>query len=236
MISKKVNANNAVGITSIPLQPLVENVLLFIDIYLPKFPSSLDKSQIIAENETEKLLNQQLADFFNGCSPDFNQYLQYRFLFRKDDESKGTNYKPDIGVTIWNKIQSYAEVNSFFQIECKRLPTPNISSKRGEKEYVRGIEENSGGIERFKNNKHGAHLEEAALIGFVQKDALQSWHDRITEWVNYEVTNTNSPWKNEDHLMPISQDSLIHKYQSECHRVQGFPIKLHHYLLNLVDE
>jgi hypothetical protein len=236
MISRRDEVNNPVGATSIPLQPLIDNILLFIDKYLPQFPTSLVKSKIVGEKEVEKLLNQQLIDFFNGHSPDFNQYLIYRFVFRKDDENKGTNYKPDIGVTIWNKDQSFSEVKSFFQIECKRLPTPNISSSRGEKEYVIGIEENTGGIERFKNNKHGSHLEEAAIIGFIQEDALEVWHNRITEWVGFEIAKTNSTWKMQDHLVLSYKDAKLHKYNSTCHREKGLPIKLHHFLLNLVVE
>ncbi|MFM2224285.1 MAG: hypothetical protein RJA07_487 [Bacteroidota bacterium] len=233
MICNRVSKSNVIGNTDLPLQPLIDSVLLFIDKYLPTFQSSLVQSQIDAESETEKLLNQQLIDFFNGHSPDFNQYLQYRFIFRKDDESKGTNYKPDIGITIWNKEQLFSEVQSFFQIECKRLPTPNISNSRSEKEYVKGIEKNTGGIERFKNNKHGNHLEQAALIGFVQNDLLQNWHNKIKDWIQYEIDNTNSSWTVDDHLKISYQKNSLHRYHSICNRILGKPITLHHFFIDI---
>jgi len=235
MISRKVENSSPVGLTSIPLEPLVENVILFIHQYLPLFPAALVESGTVGETEIEKLLNQQLIDFFNGNSTDFNPYLLYRFIFRKDDENKGTNYKPDIGVTIWNKDRLFAEAQSFFQIECKRLPTPSISSKRSEKEYVIGIEKNTGGIERFKNNKHGSHLLEAAIIGFVQEEALEIWHERITNWLNFEITNTNSIWQEHDHLILEYKNDILHNYISKCTRIKGGTIKLHHFLLNLVN-
>jgi len=97
MICNRSN-NNPIGNTIIPLRPLIDSVLNFIDTYLPQFPKALKQNEIASESEMEKLLNQYLIDFFNGHSHNFSPYLQCKFLFRKDDENKGTNYKPDIGV------------------------------------------------------------------------------------------------------------------------------------------
>ena len=230
MICNKVNEVNIIGNTTLPLKPLIDNVILFINTYLPLFPNALIKSGIDSKNEVEKLLNQSLIDFFNGHSSTFNQYLQYSFIFRKDDEKKGTNYKPDIGVTIWNKNQSFSENISFFQIECKRLST---SLNHKGKEYVKGNEENTGGIERFKNNKHGEHLYEAALIGFVQNDSFENWHTKINNWVQYEIDNTNSTWTITDKLLEEYQNALLHKYSSICNRVSGSPIVLQHFFIDV---
>ena len=127
------NNENPIGNTTIPIKPLIDSVLNFIDTYLPLFPNALKHNDISSKNEVEKLLNQYLIDFFNGHSHNFSPYLQCKFLFRKDDENKGTNYKPDIGVTIWNNQLQNFKAQSFFQIECKRLPIPNVSSTRAKK-------------------------------------------------------------------------------------------------------
>lgn len=232
MICNKVDEVNIIGNTTLPLKPLIDNVISFINTYLPLFPNALIQSGVDSKNEVEKLLNQILIDFFNGYTSTFNPYLQYRFIFRKDDEKKGTNYKPDIGVTIWHNkgSHSFSDKTSFFQIECKRLST---SLNHKGKEYVIGNDENTGGIERFKNNKHGEHLNEAALIGFMQNDSLKNWHDKIIDWVQYEIDNTNSTWTATDKLLVEYQNELLHKYSSVCNRVIGSPIVLHHFFIDV---
>ncbi len=234
MICNKVD-EYIIGNTTLPLKPLIDNVISFIKTYLPLFPNALIQSGVDPKNKTEKLLNQSLIDFFNGHSSTFNQYLQYKFiqykfLFRKDDEKEGTNYKPDIGVTIWRYNPGFSGELSFFQIECKRLST---SLKHKGKEYVKGHNENTGGIERFKNNKHGEHLNEAALIGFIQNGSLKNWYDKIMNWVQYEIDNTNSSWTTTDKLLVEYQKELLHKYSSVCNRVSGSSIVLHHFFIDV---
>ncbi len=232
MICNRSN-NNPIGNTTIPIRPLIDNVLKFIDTYLPLFPNALNQNNIASKDEEERLLNQYLIDFFNGHSYNFSPYVQCKFLFRKDDENKGTNYKPDIGVTIWNNQLENFQTKSFFQIECKRLPTPNISSTRSEKEYVIGMAENTGGIERFKNRKHGEHLEESSLIGFIQNGTIKNWHTQINEWIKIEINNKKSNWTNEDYLVSVSDSAILSRYSSKCQRENSELITIHHFLLNI---
>ena len=232
MICNRGN-DNPVGTTTIPIRPLIDSVLKFIDTYLPLFPNSLKQNEIASESEVEKLLNQYLIDFFNGQSHNFSPYLQCKFLFRKDDENKGTNYKPDIGVTIWNNQIQNSQPQSFFQIECKRLPIPNISTTRSEKEYVIGIAENTGGIERFKNKKHGEHLEESSLIGFIQNGNISNWHTKINEWIKIEINNQSTNWTENDYLTSVSNSTILNRYRSLCQRKHSETITIHHFLLNI---
>lgn len=232
MICNRGN-DNPIGNTTIPIRPLIDSVLKFIDTYLPLFPNALKQNDITSESEVEKLLNQYLIDFFNGHSHNFSPYLQCKFLFRKDDENKGTNYKPDIGVTIWNNQLQNFQTQSFFQIECKRLPIPNPSKIRSEKEYVIGIVENTGGIERFKNKKHGEHLEESSIIGFVQNGTISDWHTKINEWIKVEIDNKNTNWTNEDYLVSVSDSTILNKYSSLCQREDSNAIIIHHFLINI---
>ena len=224
---------NPTGNTTIPIRPLIDAVLKFIDTYLPMFPDALRQNNINSENEVEKLLNQYLIDFLNGHSHNFNPYLQCKFLFRKDDENKGTKYKPDIGVTIWNNQLQNFQTQSFFQIECKRLPIPNISSTRSEKEYVIGLTENTGGIERFKNKKHGEHLIESSIIGFIQNETINDWFIRINDWIEIEVDCKNTNWTNEDYLVTVSDSKILTRYSSLCNREDSDAMTIHHFLINI---
>ncbi len=234
MICDKVN-KNTIGNTSIPILPLIDKAIEFIGKYLPSFPNSLkiDINNTAPKDETEKLLNQSLVDFFNGHSQKFTPYLQCKFLFRKDDENRGTNYRPDIGITIWNEKTENSETKSFFQIECKRLPIPNTSKSRSEMEYVIGIEKNTGGIERFKNKKHGAHLDVSAMIGFIQDETTSEWYNYINEWIKIQIDIHSPNWTKDDYLINESSSSLLSKSTSICKRDELDSIVLHHFLLNM---
>jgi len=233
MISKRGKMNAVVqGQITIPLEPLIEDVLIFLNQYLPLYPSSIIKAgeHII----TEKLLNQQLTDFFNGHSPDHNGYLHYRFIFRKDDERADTHFRPDIGVTLWHKELKISDHNSFFQIECKRLPITNLSQQRSEKEYVIGTKTHKGGIERFKTKEHGHHLDQAAIIGYVQANSIDFWFNKINEWIEIEISNSKTLiWTKKDHLTLEYKKEELSKYNSTCGRTDGEDIILHHFLLKM---
>ena len=225
--------DNPIGNTTIPIRPLIDGVLKFLDKYLPLFPDALKKNYVISDREVEKMLNQYLINFLSGHSHNYSPYFQCMFLFIKDDENKETNYKPDIGVTIWNNQLQNFQPQSFFQIECKRLPTPGISRHRSEKEYVIGKTQNTGGIERFKNKKHGNHLEESSIIGFVQNGAINDWHTKINEWIKIEVDNKNTNWTYEDYLIFVSESALLNRYSSLCQRQNLEKMAINHYLFNI---
>jgi hypothetical protein len=72
----------------------------------------------------------------------------------------------------------------FLVFEGKRLPAP---SKAREREYVSGGTAYSGGIQRFKRGLHGATVEQAAIVGYVQDDGFAQWLTRINSWISDEV-------------------------------------------------
>ena len=82
------------------------------------------------------------------------------FFFKPEkiqNPDSGRSAKTDIGVlAIKEKIKvlerTITENEAFFEIECKRLPTPG---HHREKEYVIGHKSSSGGIERFKKRIQG---------------------------------------------------------------------------------
>lgn len=232
MICKR-SIEKPVGNTTVPIKPLIGSLLKFIEKYLPLFPDELIRVGINPEQETEKILNQNLVDYFNIFSYDYNPYLDIKFNFRKDDERNGSNFKPDVGVTVFNPKEKKLYPQSFFVFECKRLPVPNISNTRSEKEYVIGINKNTGGIERFKFKKHGNHLEESSLIGYVQSGKLIDWHSQINEWIKHEIKNDNSNWTENDYLTNVSNSINLNRYKSLCKRRNLVDITIHHYLIKM---
>jgi hypothetical protein len=122
-------------------------------------------------------------------------------------------------------------------IEAKRLPAP---SKDREREYVTGTNKVSGtptgGIQRFKLGLHGAQVQDAVIIGYVEKQSVQYWHATINQWITDLVTETSSDgcvWKEADKLQQLVCDNeratattvSNHRRRNAC-RTRS--IKLHH--------
>ena len=77
--------------------------------------------------------------------------------------------------------KQYSIYDPFLVFECKRLPAPE---KRRAREYVTGgKDETTGGIQRFKIGAHGAKLNQAVMIGYIQKSSPKAWHDNINKWI-----------------------------------------------------
>ena len=76
--------------------------------------------------------------------------------------------------------RKFTKYRPYLVIEGKRLPAP---TKDREMEYVTGHAGMSGGLQRFKLGLHGASLEIAAMVGYVQDNDLDSWLVRINGWI-----------------------------------------------------
>lgn len=113
----------------------------------------------------------------------------------------------DIGVHGTEEITligvfGYTIYEPFMVIEAKRLPAP---SKDREREYVTGTNKASGGatggIQRFKLGLHGAKVQTAAIVGYVQKLSVNHWYATINKWIADVVTQPSSDgcvWRESD--------------------------------------
>lgn len=155
----------------------------------------------------------------------------------------GRSAKIDIGVlSIEEQIivldRAFNENDAFFEIECKRLPTPG---QNREKEYVIGQERPSGGIERFKKSIHGKNLKHAAIIGYIQQEDENHWYLKINDWIGELITSTPDHWKEDDKLTKQGSemnglDKFISKnFRSEIDGQEDF-INLFHFWISLIDE
>lgn len=87
-------------------------------------------------------------------------------------------------------------------LEGKRLPAP---TRDREREYVTGVKK-SGGIQRFKLGLHGALLNYAGIIGYIQRDSFDDWFTSINAWIA-ELAKAASEWSLEDCLTELSKDA-----------------------------
>ena len=102
--------------------------------------------------------------------------------------------------------RSYSDFETILPVECKRLPTP-ADAGRDEREYVVTDPGIRGGIQRYKEGRHGAAHLVAALIAYVQEQTFDHWLARIGSWIHDLHTAGKPGWSAADQLTKVRQDS-----------------------------
>lgn len=160
----------------------LDELIGFIARELPRWRDHPDRSS----RTSETALTSQLCGHLNTAARHSAGWdiLQFR-IEEPDEQQKGR--KIDLiaspcGPTIWIDGRRCTQFDTLLPIECKRLPTPK-GKDRDEREYVINRKATTGGIQRFKAGDHGAAHSLAAMIGYVQAETAQIWHDRLNMWI-----------------------------------------------------
>ena len=172
----------------------------------------------IPKNETD--LNQNFALCMNSRAKD----ELFGFSNEYKDIIKATPHKVDFGIV------PDGETDAFFVIEAKRLKTD--LSKAREKEYIIG---KYGGVERFKNQKHGGDLTHVGMIGYVQTDNFDTWFTKINSWIEEEIvapTSDDLIWEKQDKLKFNTKSKLFNTYLSQ-HQCKIKDISMYHIWIDL---
>ena len=156
----------------------------------------------------------------------FNQNpIRWALVREKVNKHK---FSEDIGVS--HRSNKHKNI---FVFEAKRLD--NTLEKSREREYVIGL---TGGIERFKKEKHAKDLLHAGMIGYVQTDDFNTWENKINTWISDEIIKPSSStliWDNTDKLFKKNQTTQITKYTSSHICISKKQINLTHLWINLVN-
>ena len=207
-------------------------VVDFVERILNTFSDKYADSDI----KNEKGLTQKLVLILN-----FNALQEYYpFWFDKEYmevPERGNSPQVDIGTitTLQEGIvigsKTYTD-ESFFSMEAKRLG--NLGKKRS-KEYLIGRYKNEkyihcGGVERFKQGKHGRNLKYGAIIGYVQEYDFTYWYDHINSWIDdliQENLYSPVPWLLRDQLKKDYIRSTTAKFISITSRKNDFITLFH---------
>jgi hypothetical protein len=172
----------------------------------------------ISKNETD--LNQNFALCMNSKAK--NELFVFSNEYK--DIIKATPHKVDFGIV------PDEETDAFFVIEAKRL---DISlGKAREKEYIIG---KLGGIERFKNQKHGGELTHVGMIGYMQTNDFDTWFAKINSWIEEEISSPLSAdliWEEQDKLKSDKESKLFNTYLSK-HQCKTKDISMYHIWIDL---
>lgn len=202
--------NNCIGVVTKNDIPLVEPyaIMKFLEKVL------LDVVSEIEIDDEEDHITQKIVQL--------SIVMDSSWVFIQQNKNKGSRASEDIGVSPKSN-----PTKVFFVIEAKRLPS---SSK---KEYIIG---NTGGIERFKREKHAKNFFYAGMIGYVQNNDIESWEKRINAWIDEEITTSSSSdliWSNIDKLNCTKSIRKLSKYSSKHLCISGKNIELIHLLIDV---
>lgn len=129
-----------------------------------------------------------------------------------------------------------ASSKSLVKFEAKRL-TPKLGKNR-EKEYVVGeyndgvCIKNSGGIERFKNGRHGKDVEYGGIIGYIQYETPDYWIEKVNGWIEEQIIKSSDKdllWEKEDLLIDEPAYGTVSCYSSISCRLSDKEIKFKHF-------
>ena len=171
--------------------PEIDAPIIAVVDFVERILITFSDKYVNSDIKNEKGLTQKLVLILNPSAS--REY--YPFWFDKEYmevPERGDSPQVDIGTitTLEEGIvigaKTYSTDESFFSMEAKRLG--NLGKKRS-KEYLIGRYENKkyihcGGVERFKQGKHGRNLEYGAIIGYVQEHDFTYWYGRINSWID----------------------------------------------------
>ncbi|MCC5943708.1 MAG: hypothetical protein JJT94_02135 [Bernardetiaceae bacterium] len=186
----------------------IKKLIEFIEQQLYNFPNSQEFIDIL---ELKKNENQHSLSF---CVFMTNICKSKYYFARENSQAKTSTV--DIGI--------YQGSMLIFTIEAKVLPIP----AREEYEYVYG---KGGGIQRFKDNKHGLNnkgdlLPENAMIAYIKAHDFEYWLNQINQWI------LDAGWCVEEILTP-KYPNQNNKYISKHMRIDNSTLTLHHFWVNL---
>ena len=227
-------SNNTFGtLGSAPDGKIISKVFDFVNSVLKDFEGKEDDNENYLTNELCKQLGFKKP-------PEFPFFFQHQNI-ENAKENTSTDFAA-FGTYAYSQLcNNEGEQFPLVKFEAKRLSS--TLPKKREREYVIGeydkgkLNRNSGGIERFKNLRHGKDIVHAAIIGYVQTDTFDDWAKKIDDWIKEEVDSPHDStliWDGDDYLQPNWKKGSLRCYISQPKRRESSVLNMKHIWLNLV--
>jgi hypothetical protein len=212
---------------------LVDKTLDFVRSQLAPWRDAPDRPDV----ESEEALNGQLCKFLNVTGRREMPMVHFHH-----EERQGSRHRADLSASPTEPVaistQRYTIWKPFLVLEGKRLPAPAAARER---EYVTGFDKRKGGIQRFKLGLHGAELEVAAMIGYLQDGTAEHWHRTINGWIT-ELARAKKTehdhWTRRDCLQEMDPDaqrpmSTCRSAHARASAAKSKQVILHHLWIEL---
>jgi len=229
-------SNNTFGtLSSAPDGKIISKVFDFVTSVLQCFEGKATDNENHLTNELCKQLGFKKP-------PELPFFFQHQNI-ENAKENTSTDFAAFGTYTYARTYNKEGEEFPLVKFEAKRLSS-TLPRKR-EKEYVIGEYENgkqvknSGGIERFKNHRHGKDVAHAAIIGYVQTDTFSHWIKKINGWIKDEVNSSHDSkltWDADDHLKSNWTNGNLCSYLSKSKRKELEQLNMHHIWVSFVSE
>lgn len=212
---------------------LVLQVFAFIERQLPEWRDDPSRPPV----DSEPRLNAQLCHFLNSRARSNFPMMQFMH-----EEPQQGHRQVDLSASLTESrligACQYSIYDPLLLLEGKRLPAP---SRGREREYVTGLNEKSGGIQRFKLGLYAANQKVAGIIGYIQGETAQHWHTTINSWIEQLSRNPGQDvcrWSARDKLNTLENDPRNGVATcSSRHKRSGSTItatiELHHLWVNM---
>ena len=225
----EMSSNTFGTLSSAPDNIIITTIYNYVSSILSSFKGKND--------ENENAITNRLCKTLMAKKP-----AEYPFFFHHQNiEDEKENTSTDFAAF---GTFAYAQENdiedddspSLIKFEAKRLNSK--LPKHREKEYVCGeysegkCTKNSGGIERFKNGRHGKDVINAGIVGYLQTDSPKHWLQKVNDWIKEQIdspSNTQLTWNNNDELTLDSQTGTFSDYSSLSYRIFRDEIRLKHF-------
>lgn len=207
---------------SVPNNHEVEQILLFVDSYISKFPAYY---KTIKDSDRENRISDFLVSHFQLCKVE-NDEDYFPYDFRKNPTQASSGKETDIGVFVLTRSRKPSPLIEF---EAKRF-----SESSSNEQYVYG---DRGGIERFKRGDHSSHLKVCGMFAYVQSRTIGDWFSKVNGWLTNQFnTNKDSSidWLQTEQLSQYESFSFVEKYtSSHSRKTLKDSISLWHYFIDL---
>jgi hypothetical protein len=206
-------------------EEIIESIFLFVYKYMSNWRDAPTR----AKAEDEKLLNSSFSKYLSISA----RNCEFTYSF-SHEESQGSKRTVDISV-YFNNTDCFEKVITVF--ECKRL-SDKIEKKRKD-EYVTGHKDVSGGIQRFRLEKHGKDHKIVGMIGYVQTGTCLEWQKTVNSCIEKlcgEPDENGLLWNKEEYLNLTEHDEKNDKSfcKSLHQRITKENITIYHLWVNML--
>lgn len=219
----------------IPTRSIAVSVVVgFIAKQLEDFPAFRG----MKPDQNENFYNQRLALFLGVRARKHCDAIQFsREIIHETPGSHDVGVFPadEEGLFVRGRVVGADE--PIYTVECKRLPAPESARER---EYVTSErnEKKRGAIQRYKHCIHGAGLNEAGIVGYIQEKEPELWRTTINEWVEQLKANPvdEAAWSESDRLKShkkFKRKKNVLVSVSESARIRSKNIKLTHFFVDI---
>lgn len=226
--------NNTFGtLSSAPDNTIITTIYNYLSSILLSFKGKYDDNENALTNRLCKSLSSRKP-------PEYPFYFHHQNM---EDEKQNTSTDFAVfGTYLYAQENNYDDCDSppLIKFEAKRLNSG--LPKHREREYVQGeysqglCTTNSGGIERFKNGRHGKDVINAGIIGYIQSDSHNHWLKNVNDWINEQISSPSDKriqWNENDKLIAKLQTENVSEYASISSRIFGDHIQLRHFWIDI---